>query len=69
MVWKGRNVEMTVADDTKLLRVIEFDCRILQKDTVILRDRRIKSSKYNLVLILLCMINAKLHLRMRSLYS
>lgn len=35
---------MTVADTIKLLRIIKSksDCRMLQKDTVVLRDREMK---------------------------
>lgn len=35
---------MTIADDIKLLRIIKSksDCKMLQKDTVILRDRKIR---------------------------
>lgn len=35
---------MTTADDIKLLMIIKSkaDCKMLQKDTVILRDRKIE---------------------------
>lgn len=38
------NIEVTIADNIKLLRIIKSksDCKMLQKDAVILRDRKIK---------------------------
>lgn len=41
---KGRNIEVTVGDVIKLLRIIKSksDCKMLQKDTGMLRDREMK---------------------------